>query len=129
MEDNGTYRWAGNQPQKPVNKPDWNQIKRTATMVVMMLILVAFAGTCFYTVDDKQQAVFVTFAAAEVCRPKERMFIAFDKSGERRTSVNRKNLGYEITLTSQNIGRQPQKQYFDRNSNDESEQNDARLFS
>ena len=78
--------------------------------------------------DDKQQAVFVTFAAAEVCRPKERMFIAFDKSGERRTSVNRKNLGYEITLTSQNIGRQPQKQYFDRNSNDESEQNDARLL-
>ena len=61
MEDNGTYRWAGNQPQKPVKKTDWNQIKRTATMVVMMLILVAFAGTCFYTVDDKQQAVVTTF--------------------------------------------------------------------
>ena len=78
--------------------------------------------------DDQQQAVFVTFAAAEVCRPKERLFITFNKNGEKRNSVDQTEGGYKITLTSQNIGRQPQKQYFDRNSKDEREQNDALLL-
>ena len=66
MEDNGTYRWPGNQPQKP-EKPrksfDLKRITRTATMVVCMLLVLLLAGTCFYTVDDKQQAVVTTFGA------------------------------------------------------------------
>lgn len=76
--------------------------------------------------NDKQQAVFVTYAAAEVCRPKKRLFIAFDKGGENRNSVDETEMRVEVTLTSQDIGRQPQKQYFDRS--DEGEQNDAELL-
>lgn len=76
--------------------------------------------------DDKQQAVFVTYAAAEVCRPKKRLFIAFDKGGEYRNSVDETDMRVEVTLTSQDIGRQPQKQYFDRL--DEGEQKDADLL-
>ena len=74
--------------------------------------------------DDKQQAIFVTYAAAEVCRPKKRLFIAFDKGGK--NSVDETDVRVEVTLTSQDIGRQPQKQYFDRL--DEGEKNDAKLL-
>jgi hypothetical protein len=74
--------------------------------------------------DDKQQAVFVTYAAAEVRRPKKRLFIAFDKGGK--NSFDETDMRVEVTLTSQDIGRQPQKQYFDRL--DEGEQNDAELL-
>ena len=63
MEDNGTYRWPGNQPQKPKKTIDTKKIARTATMVVCMLLVVLLAGTCFYTVNDKQQAVVTTFGA------------------------------------------------------------------
>lgn len=74
--------------------------------------------------DDKQQAVFVTYAAAEVCRPKKRLFIAFDKGGK--NSFVETDMRVEVTLISQDIGRQPQKQYFDRS--DESEKKDAKLL-
>lgn len=77
--------------------------------------------------DDKQQAVFVTYAAAEVCRPKKRLFISFDKGDKKnRPSVDETDVRVEVTLTSQDIGRQPQKQYFDRL--DEGEKNDAKLL-
>ena len=61
MEDNGTYRWPGNQPSGQKKMPDFKKLGRTMLLVVLMLTLVALAGTCFYTVDDKQQAVVTTF--------------------------------------------------------------------
>ena len=62
MEDN-TYRWPGSDPQPP-KKPKMPDIKRLAKNILVIwlfLMLVAMAGTCFYTVDDKQQAVVTTF--------------------------------------------------------------------
>ena len=62
MEDN-TYRWPGNDP-KPPKKPNLQNLKRLGKRVLVILlfmILIALAGTCFYTVDDKQQAVVTTF--------------------------------------------------------------------
>ena len=61
MEENGTYRWPGNNPQPQKKKPDFRRAGRTALLVAVLLVLVALAGTCFYTVDDKQQAVLTTF--------------------------------------------------------------------
>ena len=61
MEENGTYSWPGNQPQKPKKKPDFKRAGRTALVVVLAVVLLTLAGTCFYTVDDKQQAVVTTF--------------------------------------------------------------------
>lgn len=61
MEENGSYRWSGNQPQQPKKKPDFKKAAKTSVMVVVMLALVFLTGTCFYTVDDKQQAVVTTF--------------------------------------------------------------------
>ena len=63
MEDNGTYRWPGNdpKPQKQKKKPDFKKFSRNITMAVVFLLILSLAGTCFYTVDDKQQAVVTTF--------------------------------------------------------------------
>ena len=58
--DNGTYRWSpnGGQSKKPFN-PE-KAIKQIVVVVVLIFLLIG-VGTCFYTVDDKQQAVVTTF--------------------------------------------------------------------
>ena len=62
MEENGTYSWPGNEPpKKPKKKPDFKRAGKTVLVVVLALILFLGAGSCFYTVDDKQQAVVTTF--------------------------------------------------------------------
>ena len=62
MEENGTYSWTPNQPTKPQKKkPDFKRAGKTVLVVSLALILMILAGTCFYTVDDKQQAVVTTF--------------------------------------------------------------------
>ncbi len=61
MEENGTYSWPGNQPQKQKKKPDFKRAGKTMLVVIIVLLVLASAGSCFYTVDDKQQAVVTTF--------------------------------------------------------------------
>ena len=63
MEDNGTYRWPGNdpKPQKQKIKTDFKKLVRKIVLILIAVILLSLAGTCFYTVDDKQQAVVTTF--------------------------------------------------------------------
>ena len=61
MDENGTYRWPGNQPKKPAPKLDFSKLTRVVTIIAAAVILLSLAGTCFYTVDDKQQAVVTTF--------------------------------------------------------------------
>ena len=63
MEENGSYRWPGNdpQPQKPKVKPDFKKLAGKAIATLLAMVILFLAGTCFYTVDDKQQAVVTTF--------------------------------------------------------------------
>ena len=65
MEDNGTYRWSpnGSQPPKPPkkNQIDVNKFGRYIVAGLLVIALVIAGLTCFYTVDDKQQAVVTTF--------------------------------------------------------------------
>ena len=49
------YNWK---PKKPVNLKKLKKLLLGAFIVIFVLVL---AGTCFYTVDDKQQAVVTTF--------------------------------------------------------------------
>ena len=63
MEDN-TYRWPGNEPkpEKPKKKmPDFKRAGKNVLVILLFAIILMMAGTCFYTVDDKQQAVVTTF--------------------------------------------------------------------
>ena len=59
MDGNGTYTWNPNQNQP--KKLDGKKLARTL-LIVLVVIVIASAGlSCFYTVDDKQQAVVTTF--------------------------------------------------------------------
>ena len=59
MNDNGTYRWVKeNKPKQPVN---WKKIKTAVLASVLALVVLIGSSSCFYTVDDKQQAVVTTF--------------------------------------------------------------------
>ena len=63
MEDT-TYRWSGNdsQPEKPKKKaPDFKRAGKNLLVILLFVMILTMAGTCFYTVDDKQQAVVTTF--------------------------------------------------------------------
>ena len=61
MDENTTYSWVPPQSQTPKKKPDFKRAGRTLLVIWLAIILVSLAGTCFYTVDDKQQAVVTTF--------------------------------------------------------------------
>ena len=64
MEQNFEFNWPGNEPLKPKKekkKPDFKRAGKTILAVMLALVILAMAGTCFYTVDDKQQAVVTTF--------------------------------------------------------------------
>ena len=60
MEENGTYRWSPNQNSQKKG-PDWKKIKRIVTSTALILAALLLVSTCYYTVDDKQQAVVTTF--------------------------------------------------------------------
>ena len=59
MENNGTYTWSPNQKQ-PRNT-DWKKFGRILLIAALVLVVGIGAMSCFYTVDDKQQAVVTTF--------------------------------------------------------------------
>ena len=60
MDNNGTNNWGAysRPPRKPANM---KKVGRNILLAVVALILVIGGSTCFYTVDDKQQAVVTTF--------------------------------------------------------------------
>ncbi len=59
MENNGTYRWK---PKQGGGEPrDWKKIRNFVIIATVVLVLILASATCFYTVDDKQQAVVTTF--------------------------------------------------------------------
>ena len=60
--ENTNYEWAPGDPGTPKkNPPDMKKFVRTLVAVLLVALLMAAAGTCFYTVNDKQQAVVTTF--------------------------------------------------------------------
>ena len=63
MEENGTYSWSpnGSKPIKTKKKPDFSKLGKSLPLVFLAVILILAAMTCWYTVDDKQQAVVTTF--------------------------------------------------------------------
>ena len=64
MDENGTYRWTPETPPEPKPKkqrPSFKRAGKTLLAVMLAAIVISMAGTCWYTVDDKEQAVVTTF--------------------------------------------------------------------
>ncbi len=64
MMNDGSYRWAkgADDPKPdPAYKSQLQKGKRIVLAVLAVLFLVVLVSTCWYTVDDKQQAVVTTF--------------------------------------------------------------------
>ena len=61
MENNETYNWAPNDPGKKKNKPSFKKLGSTILVVLLVMLIAVGSMSCFYTVDDKQQAVVTTF--------------------------------------------------------------------
>ena len=60
MENNGTYSWKPDD-QSPKQPVQWKKFGKTVLMAAIALAVAVGVLTCFYTVDDKQQAVVTTF--------------------------------------------------------------------
>ena len=60
MEQNGTYRFT---PGQEGGKIKIKNLGKIALSAVLVIVLAIGSLTCFYTVDDKQQAVVTTFGA------------------------------------------------------------------
>ena len=61
MNENGTYRWVKDNEPKPKKPVNWKKLRNIALAVVIALVVLIGSTSCFYTVDDKQQAVVTTF--------------------------------------------------------------------
>ena len=61
MNENGNYQWVNPDIPKPTTPFNWKRLRNTVVTVLLAIVLVIAASTCFYTVDDKQQAVVTTF--------------------------------------------------------------------
>ena len=62
MENNDTtYRWPPKNDQPANKKFDPKALRNTLIIVLLAIIVGVGASTCWYTVDDKQQAVVTTF--------------------------------------------------------------------
>ena len=59
MEDYGQNSWNYNQP--PKKKTNFKKLGRITGVIALAVVLLILSATCFYTVDDKQQAVVTTF--------------------------------------------------------------------
>ena len=61
METNGTYSWSSGKDKKVYKPVDPNKWLKRLPLLALILVLIIGGMTCFYTVDDKQQAVVTTF--------------------------------------------------------------------
>lgn len=66
MEDNGTYRWSAPKsdapkPQQKNNGGGLKKISKIVSLIAVFIIVFSLLGSCWYTVNDKQQAVVTTF--------------------------------------------------------------------
>ncbi len=59
MDNNGSYHYS--YTPKPDSDELFRKIRKAAVIIAVLAVIVIGALTCFYTVDDKQQAVVTTF--------------------------------------------------------------------
>ena len=105
MNQDGTYSYsAGQSPKKPV---DMKKIGKIAVIAAVALVILVGALTCFYTVDDKQQAVVTTFGkVTDITDPGLHFKLPFGIQNVQKVDVNvyqKIELGYESTPDDQYV--------------------------
>lgn len=101
--ENGQYHYSyGNIPRNPV---DFKKIRNIILGGVLGLVVLIGVLTCFYTVDDKQQAVVTTFGkVTEITDPGLHFMVPFGIQQVHKVDVNvyqKIELGYAMTPSGQ----------------------------
>ena len=87
--ENTNYRWVPNNPPKKKTPTDLSKLPKTLLTVAIAIVLVICVLTCFYTVDDKQQAVVTTFGAVtDITTPGLHFKLPFGIQQVRKVDVN-----------------------------------------
>ena len=106
MDENGTYHWPGNDP-KPKKNRNFKEILKNVALILLAVIVVAGISSCFYTVDDKQQAVVTTFGkVTDVTDAGDHFRLPFGIQQVRKVDVNvfqKIELGYSSTGSSYTV--------------------------
>ena len=106
MDENGTYHWPGNDP-KPKKNRNFKEILKNVALILLAVIVVAGISSCFYTVDDKQQAVVTTFGkVTDVTDAGVHFLLPFGIQQVRKVDVNvfqKIELGYSSTGSSYTV--------------------------
>ncbi len=90
--ENKNYQWVPNNPPKKPGKSgsiDPKKLPRLIITVGLVALVVICALTCFYTVDDKQQAVVTTFGkVTDITSPGLHFKLPFGIQQVRKVDVN-----------------------------------------
>ena len=87
--ENNNYRWVPNNPPKKKSNIDPKKLPRMLLTIGIVVIVLVCVLTCFYTVDDKQQAVVTTFGAVtDITEPGLHFKLPFGIQKVRRVDVN-----------------------------------------
>ena len=107
--ENNTYRWPGNDPEPPKKRkmPDFKRLAKNVLVIILFVLVLTMAGTCLYTVDDKQQAVVTTFGkVTDVTDAGVHFKIPFGIQHVQKVDVNvyqKIELGYDSTGYGYNV--------------------------
>ena len=107
MEENGSYSWVPPKPKKEKKLPDFKRFGKTALVFILFAALVLGGLTCFYTVDDKQQAVVTTFGkVTDVTDAGVHFMLPFGVQQVKKVDVNvyqKIELGYSSDGSNYNV--------------------------
>ena len=105
MNQDGTYSYSA--PQPPKKPMDMKKIGKLAAIAVVALVVLIGVLTCFYTVDDKQQAVVTTFGkVTDITDPGLHFKLPFGIQNVQKVDVNvyqKIELGYTTTADDQYV--------------------------
>ena len=101
--ENTNYRWVRNNPPKKNAPADLKKLPKLLLTIGLVTALVVCVLTCFYTVDDKQQAVVTTFGAVtDITTPGLHFKLPFGIQQVKKVDVNvyqKIELGYRTEST------------------------------
>ena len=107
MNQDGTYSYSSAQP--PKKSVDPKKIRNIAVIAAVALVILIGALTCFYTVDDKQQAVVTTFGkVTDITDPGLHFKLPFGIQNVQKVDVNvyqKIELGYTSTGEDQYVAK------------------------